>query len=396
MHAAESLRREALEKHRDFYASEDPELLRFCRLAARLADAPVAGVSWVGGVEQWYQCAHGAPVARHPRAAAPCDRVVRAGRPVEIPDLARDPEWGELAARGLRAYFGFPMIDGGGFMLGSFCLLDTRPRGLTDPQRELLTELCRAVVARIEGASLALGLERRLQSQASLARLGMVTGGLIHEIASPLTALLHRSSSARLSFEAGRADVADHLVRQEALASRILKIVAAVRGFAENVGELATEELTVAALVEQMLTAVQNELPRANVALSFRVPPELRLRGNAVMCVQILVNLFKNAVQAMDASAERWIEIAAGPSPHPGFTEIRFRDGGRGIDESLRQRIQQAFVSSKKERGGLGLGLTLSHGFAEQMGGRLELDPDRERTTFVLTLPAAAWAQATG
>lgn len=389
MTATENLRIEALEKYRDHYAVEDQVLLQLCRIAAKVCDAPIVAVSWIGKDEQWFQCAHGTPLGRVPRALAPCDKVVRSKMAVETPDFTADPEWRDspLFEKGLRAYFGFPMIDKAGVALGSFCILDTRARSLSDVQREVARELCQLVVARIEAATYVHGLVREVRHHEPLAQLGLVAGGLIHEIASPLTALIHRSSAARMSFEEGRQDVSEQLLRQEALAQRILKIVAAVRGFAERPEELPSERLCIADLIDQMLIAVHADQQKQKIAMYFDVPSDLHLRGNSVMCVQILVNLFNNAAQAMEATESKWIEISAAPSVEEGFVDLRFRDGGAGISEEVRSRLDHAFVSTKFGRGGLGLGLTICRRFAEQMSGSLTLDPDRARTTFILRLP---------
>lgn len=387
----ENLRLDVLESYRETYTVEDRDLIQLCQIAARLSAAPIVAVSWIGRDEQWFQVAYGSSIVRMPRNAAPCAQVVESGLPLEIPDVMSSLEWRRsvLNDMGVGSYHGYPMRNHAGFLLGTFVVLDTHARSLTPFQRESILGLCELVVSRIEAVNEIQQLRHELKSSESLAQLGLVAGGLIHEIASPLTALLHRSSAARASYEEGRSDVGTQLVRQEGIAKRIIKIVAAVRGFAECPENVTKENLRMVDLVDQFMFAVQADLQTNKVSMYLEIPPELEIRVNAAMFVQILVNLFNNAVHAMEPVAERYIEIGAVPSEKSGFIRIQFRDSGPGVDESVRARIDQAFVSSKKGSGGLGLGLTICQRFAQQMGGSLKLDPDRERTMFVLEVPAA-------
>lgn len=392
MELFESDRLSAVSKHLEFNAQSDSDLELLCRAAALVCDAPMAAVSWVGANEQWFQSAYGVPTGKLPREGLPCSEVAGSDQNLLIEDFAASAKWqnNPLTQLGLKAYFGVPMIDSEGKTLGSFCVMDTQPRAISSMQIQTLEIFAKLVVSQIEQRGRFGGLERDLKDRAPLVNLGMVAGGLVHEISSPLTALIFRCSQARAALEEGRADVGEQIARSEALAERMLKIVRAVRGLAETPGECPTEEVAFSSVVEQMLLAVQGELKRLRIGFYFDIAPKIAVIANETFLTQILINLFNNAAHAIEALPERWVELSAQIcADDPAVVEIRFRDSGHGIALSLRDRITQSFFTTKKDRGGLGLGLSLCLSFAEQMKGSLNLDAADKHTCFVVKLPAA-------
>jgi signal transduction histidine kinase len=105
---------------------------------------------------------------------------------------------------------------------------------------------------------------------------------------------------------------------------------------------------------------------------------------------RILVNLMRNAAQAMhDQEAEKKVLIVRGLRLE-GRCEIEVIDRGPGVRENLRERLFEPFVSAAPEAGGTGLGLAIARELTRAMGGELELTrTGAEGSTFRITLPAA-------
>jgi len=102
---------------------------------------------------------------------------------------------------------------------------------------------------------------------------------------------------------------------------------------------------------------------------------------------QVLINLVRNAAEAMDGDGERRIEVRIVTSGDSVMLSVK--DTGRGMEEGDMEHIFEPFFSTRE--GGTGLGLSLTRHVVDEHGGRIECFSDRAKgTTFVITLPLAA------
>jgi len=105
---------------------------------------------------------------------------------------------------------------------------------------------------------------------------------------------------------------------------------------------------------------------------------------------RIMVNLIRNAGRAMKEHTRKDKVLLVRAARAEGRCEIEVIDHGAGIDEDLRTRLFEPFVSAAPEAGGAGLGLAIARELTRAMGGELELTrTGAEGTTFLITLPAA-------
>jgi two-component system, LuxR family, sensor kinase FixL len=101
----------------------------------------------------------------------------------------------------------------------------------------------------------------------------------------------------------------------------------------------------------------------------------------------VIINLVRNAVEAMDASDRRELTISTRAAP--GEVLIAVADTGPGIPPEVAEQLFQPFVTSKTT--GLGLGLSICRELVEAHGGRLSASPGAASgTVFVIALPTAA------
>jgi two-component system sensor kinase FixL len=106
-----------------------------------------------------------------------------------------------------------------------------------------------------------------------------------------------------------------------------------------------------------------------------------------VQVQQVLINLVRNAVDAMSASPERHLTVASRPDA-PGFVRVTVADTGPGVPPAIVSRLFTAFVSSKSE--GMGLGLSICRTIVEAHGGRIWMEPGPDGgTAFHFTLVRA-------
>ncbi|PYE53505.1 sensor domain-containing diguanylate cyclase [Deinococcus yavapaiensis] len=159
----EERRLEALNRYEVWETLPEEAFDRVARLAAELADAPIAMISFVGADRQWAKACYGMLSLEAPRGEAFCTWTIRSPAVLVVQDTLRDENFASLplvtGAPHVRAYAGAPLVTPDGFTIGSLCIIDDRPRDFSESVRRHLTLLSKVVVdqleARLEGRRLA-------------------------------------------------------------------------------------------------------------------------------------------------------------------------------------------------------------------------------------------------
>ncbi|MEP6601938.1 MAG: GAF domain-containing protein [Nitrospirota bacterium] len=130
---------------------------RITRVAAALADVPIALVSLVDQDRQWFKSCYGLEVAEMSREVAFCAHVVFSGQPMIVPDTLQDDRFADnpLVTGGprIRFYGGFPVFHHNGSCLGTLCLIDVRPRQFPETTLQLLADLTSLVQQELNSRS---------------------------------------------------------------------------------------------------------------------------------------------------------------------------------------------------------------------------------------------------
>lgn len=143
---------------RDFAVLDTPTEREFddlTALAAAICDVPVALVSLVDRDRQWFKSRVGIEVTETPRTDSFCAHAIAGGDDVMVvPDAPADPRFADNAlvtgAPHIRFYAGVPLVSAEGAGLGTLCVIDMRPRELSERQLDSLRVLARQVQARLE------------------------------------------------------------------------------------------------------------------------------------------------------------------------------------------------------------------------------------------------------
>ncbi len=146
---SESRRLEVLRSFEILDTPPEDEFDSIVRAAAYIADVPIALISLVDESRQWFKAKIGLDESETPRDVAFCDHAIRQSRPMLVPDARKDLRFTEnplvTGALNLRFYAGIPLFSSEGAGLGTLCVLDHRPRILSDEQVELLKGLAQHV-----------------------------------------------------------------------------------------------------------------------------------------------------------------------------------------------------------------------------------------------------------
>lgn len=152
----ETARLEVLRAYDILDTPAEPSFDRLGRLASRILGTPMALVTLVDDERQWFKSRLAFDVAETSRAASFCAWAVAERAMVVVPDTSVDARFRDnpfvQGAPGIRFYAGAPLTTPGGFVLGTLCGLDTvpHPDGLSDVQREQLSDLAALVVDELE------------------------------------------------------------------------------------------------------------------------------------------------------------------------------------------------------------------------------------------------------
>lgn len=235
--------------------------------------------------------------------------------------------------------------------------------------------------------------ERRLQreviQQEKMAAIGMLAGGVAHEINNPLGGILAFVQLMKRDVQENQTLLAD-LEEVEKAAVRCKKIVADLLDFSRISKERERCVVDINVLLEKVFPFIQREIRSLNVELAFDGAANLpQVMGIPDRLQQVFLNLMTNACHAMPKGGKLVVStssVGAGKA-----VEVRVRDNGTGIPNEVRGRIFDPFFTTKEPGKGTGLGLSISYRIVKEHGGdiRCEDAGGGGGTIFTVSLPAA-------
>ncbi|MCS4248037.1 PAS domain-containing sensor histidine kinase [Pseudomonas sp. BIGb0164] len=236
--------------------------------------------------------------------------------------------------------------------------------------------------------------QQQLTQSAKMATLGEMATGLAHEINQPLNVMRMAIVNVLKRLSNGDAQIdylTEKLQRIDAQVQRAAKVVDHMRVFGRR-SEIEQQPFDPAQAVEGTLSLLSEGLRGKGVEV--RLTPadfSVKVIGYADQLEQVLINLMVNARDALLSQREKnpglnpWIAVhTEHDSRH---VRIWVEDNGGGIDPRLLERIFEPFFTTKPIGVGTGLGLSVSYGIVENMGGRLSVTNGEHGARFCVELP---------
>ena len=303
----------------------------------------------------------------HPPQACPIYHTFRDGEPRFVEE---DLFWRKDGTSFPVEYSSTPLRDETGAIVGSVVVF-------------------RDISERKRAAEAARQHQLELAHVARLSTMGEMASGLAHELNQPLTAIATNADACirLLENDPGARDrIIDALETIGTQARRAGEIIQQLRQFVRK-EEPELSEVDLNQLIEQVLVLMQPEIQRARVRLTLDLAPDLaRVQAQRIQIEQVILNLVRNAIEAMDDPAvERRRLVIASRNAGDNAVVVSVQDSGPGLSPEMRDRLFDPFVTSKAH--GMGLGLSISLGIIEAHKGNLYHDDKGQGALFRFTLP---------
>ncbi|TWI29860.1 sensor histidine kinase [Paracoccus sulfuroxidans] len=255
-----------------------------------------------------------------------------------------------------------------------FYLLSRRARGETAAYmresadlRALNNRLTREIAERERVQKELRVAEQTVQQSSKLAALGEMSAGVSHELNQPLAAMKTYLAGARLLLQRGRGEEAlSSFQRIDDLVERMGAITRQLKSYARKGGE-AFESVDLRAALSSALMMMEPQLRSRKIRIQRNVPRyPVVVYCDRIRLEQIIINLLRNAVDAIKGQRDAAIEITVSTGSH---ALLSVSDNGPGVSDL--ENLFEPFFTTKKPGEGTGLGLAISSGIASDFGGRL-------------------------
>eukprot|EP00808_Paulinella_micropora_P002988 g61122.t1 len=377
----------------------------------------IASISMVGKNQQIIASQVGLDQKSAPHESSFCRHTIKksADELLLISDTRKDPIYKEdskMAKQdGIRFYGGAPLVDpDSGLAIGAICAMNKKPHHLTHAQQSVLKTLSKEVMVNMDlqkqlaqlkvsiqeihklTASHKVALEKAYQYDAAK---GRFMANMSHEIRTPLNVIV---GFAELLSNTALSDTQHTYVQHiKSSGAHLLGIVNDIL----DMGKLGTGSLKLASEAVNLTEVVEEAMQlafrsdKANIDVYYSIDPLLpqHIVSDPKRLRQILINLLGNAIKF---THEGWVEVAVARIG-ANLEEIEFRvaDSGIGIPPNKREQLftpfSQVDISSRRQYGGTGLGLTITKHLSELMGGSVSLVSELEKgSTFLVRLPLRA------
>jgi two-component system, sporulation sensor kinase B len=144
------------------------------------------------------------------------------------------------------------------------------------------------------------------------------------------------------------------------------------------------ETIDLTSVIQQSIDVMHSYAILNSIHITQQLESCLEIEGLKLEIQQVLINIIKNAIEAIKSEGKIWISAAKN---YNGFVSIQIRDNGVGMSENQMKKLGSPYYSTKEK--GTGLGLTVCHQIVKQMGGQIMIKSELNKgTCFTINLPS--------
>jgi signal transduction histidine kinase len=363
-------------------------------IAAAICGTPISLVSLLDDKRQWFKSHHGLDVSETSKELAFCAHAITAPEQIfQVPDARKDKRFYDnpIVTNDPHVIFyaGVPLVTKNGLPLGTLCVIDHKPKELSENQLASLDALSKQVMNLFELRKNKMELEKTLkqvrESNQSLARFATMAA---HDLKSPLNNISMLTNL--FLHEYGNVLNEDGMEMLEKIKFSSLKLKKLIEGLLEHskTDEFINESKT-AVNLRLLVAEIKSHYSGTTSGLSITLKTELyTVVVSQTILYHVLLNLVSNAVKYNDKN-NTIIEIGA--SENDRFYSFYVKDNGPGIDPKFLEDIFEIFrIVTPKDRYGVsgnGIGLATVKKLIENSGGTIQVESEIGKgATFMFTL----------
>lgn len=327
-HPRQDERLRALQRFEILDTPREEEFDDIVDLVAQICDAPVAVINFIDANRQWFKAEVGLGVRSTPLDTSLCSHVILERDYVEIGDTLADQRMSDnplcLADGGFRFYAGALLMAGDGLPIGTLCVLDTKPRELTDLQRRSIETLAKRVMTELN-LRLALSQARLLRRE------------IDHRVKNSLA-----SVSAIISLQSARSDDPKTREALGAIQSRLGALEALHEELQQDHEE---DRVDIARLIRRSVDKLRNLVPE-HIEIEIDIDPR-DIGSDEANAIALAVNEFvtNSAKHGFDGGRRGTVQIQ-GERSRGGY-RLRCSDDGAGNAETLTQIANSGGLGSR-------------------------------------------------
>ena len=383
LHPSEVDRLKALRSYGILDTAVEPAFDDITRIASYVCGTPISVINLIDDGRQWFKSEIGLGVRETPLDSSLCAHAILEQSFLEIPDTTMDQRFVNnplvLGVPHLRFYAGALLRTPDGLPLGTVCVLDYRPRKLTQDQRDILSALARQVMSQME-LRRALLMSDRLQRNVS--RLMAVAG---HDLKQPLQVMVMAIDRVRGKVgDARDRDRLNHAIDAGMRIAEELDRLAEMSALQNDDGTPHLVTFPIADVFRSIKTTWHMHAEAKGLTLKV-LPCSANIVSDPAMLRAIIGNLVGNAIKYTEQGG-----VLVGCRRRGNELSIEVLDTGKGIAADQQSAIFNVFHQISPDSEGLGLGLSIVRRTAEALGHRIVLKSDLSRGTHVsVSVPLA-------
>jgi len=363
------------------------------KIAAQICDVPIALISLVDNDRQWFKSSFGLEATETPRDLSFCGHAINdKDNALIVEDARKDQRFFDnpLVVGGPKVIFytGVPLKSSNGLPLGTLCVIDSKPRVLSDSQNEALTALSKQVVNLLALRKKNFKLNDLVtQLEEKNSDLEQFAYAASHDIKSPLSNISNLAGMFLADYkdkiDSKGINIIDLIIKSTEQSYKFLDRLMEYSTKLDQLSDL-KEDVTITAFKKDILDYYAND---QILKLSFSTTLK-KLHINSVIVGQILTNLINNAEKYTDKPT---VNVNIDISETDTHYKFNVSDNGPGIKKEYLEKIFKIFVKLSKTdkygNEGAGLGLPIVSKLVSKSGGTIEASSEINKgSSFIFTI----------